>query len=186
VDIISKTLVKIQNAAFEPRLVYTVPKDHSVPNTLSQMTHKHRIIELPDSQRGRGWRWLVAAYLSAVYPEVDFTREIYRQLPDNFKTTSKIYYIFLVLQVVTQLIPFERLSGNLNYPLREFGGSTPSLVFQKRVWESADLWDGREAHMIVVLQVDHCAKGPSREAKFVQNLLTVSLLRSKLLLWIRS
>ena len=43
----------------------------------SKDAYKHQIIDLPDPQKGRGWRWLVAAYLSAIRLEVDFSREIY-------------------------------------------------------------------------------------------------------------
>ena len=58
------------------RLVHTIPASQ-VPVSTKLLAHKHKFLDLPDPRNGRGWRWLVAAYLSATYSEVDFTREIY-------------------------------------------------------------------------------------------------------------
>lgn len=60
------------------RRVHTVPAEQvtSIPMS-SKDAHEHKIIDLPDSQKGRGWRWLVAAYLSAIRADVDFSQEIY-------------------------------------------------------------------------------------------------------------
>ena len=67
--------VKARLAKIE-RLVHTTPASR-VPISTKLLAHKHKVIDLPDPKRGRGWRWLVAAYLSAIYSQVDFTREVY-------------------------------------------------------------------------------------------------------------
>lgn len=64
------------------RPLHTVPRRPQVlklPTYTHLLTtpHKHKVIDLPDLKNGKGWRWLVAAYLSAIYSEVDFTRDIY-------------------------------------------------------------------------------------------------------------
>ena len=67
--------VKARLAKIE-RLVHTTPASR-VPISTKLLAHKHKVIDLPDPKRGRGWRWLVAAYLSAIDSQVDFTREVY-------------------------------------------------------------------------------------------------------------
>ena len=62
------------------RLGHTIPAErHSGANILKRRkdAHEHEVIDLPDPRNGRGWRWLVSAYLSAIRSEVDFSREIY-------------------------------------------------------------------------------------------------------------
>ena len=59
-------------------LVYTIPSKQSASLLMnSDNVHKHKLFDLPDPKRGRGWRWLVAGYISAVYSEINFGREIY-------------------------------------------------------------------------------------------------------------
>ena len=59
-------------------LVYTIPSKELTSVLInSDSVHKHKLFELPDPKRGRGWRWLVAGYISAVYSEINFGREIY-------------------------------------------------------------------------------------------------------------
>ena len=60
------------------KLVYTIPSKQSASLLMnSDNGHKHKLFDLPDPKRGRGWRWLVAGYISAVYSEINFGREIY-------------------------------------------------------------------------------------------------------------
>ena len=58
-------------------IVYTIPSKQSASLLMnSDNVHKHKLFDLPDPKRGRGWRWLVAGYISAVYSEINFGREI--------------------------------------------------------------------------------------------------------------
>ena len=89
----------------------------------SDSVHKHKLLELPDPKRGRGWRWLVAGYISAVYSEINFGREIY---VFGVAGGNSIGQIRMAMK-------------EYGLPIPRYGVLIPSLVSQMKLQELVDL-----------------------------------------------
>ena len=105
-------------------LVYTIPSEQSSSVLMnSDSVHKHILFDLPDQKRGRGWRWLVVGYISAVYSEINFGREIY---VFGVAGGNSIGQIRMAMK-------------EYGLPIPRYGVLIPSLVSQMKLQELVDL-----------------------------------------------